>query len=89
MPGTGADSTVATVTVNGSSYYVSPSSTSTDVPIPGVGTLHLNWTNTALGPVFPAPATSRALWLEARPGLPDVIVAEAQACDIITQWPCA
>jgi hypothetical protein len=79
FPGASAWSTVATVSVNGRgiSYGAQP----TAVPVPGVGTLHINWNNLG-GPGFP-PAMSRALWLEGSPGIPDVIVAEAKVCDPI------
>ena len=61
---------VDNVSVNGDDYTVEPGVM--DVPVPGLGTLHVNWS----GPLF----TQRALWLEGAPGMPDVVVAEVRGC---------
>jgi hypothetical protein len=64
-------SSVASLTVNG--IGIGPGTQPLDVPVPGLGTLHVN---SESGP----PATQRALWLEGVPGTADVVVAEASGC---------
>jgi hypothetical protein len=48
-----------------------------------VGTLDVEWSNDDApgGPPPGQPATARALWVEGTDAVPDVIVAEAKACD--------
>jgi hypothetical protein len=76
-----AQSTIAKLTVNGNAIELVGDDP--NVPIPGVGTLHVEWANDDApgGPPPGQPAIGRALWLEGTNGVPDVIVAEAKACD--------
>lgn len=77
----GAESTIGNLTVDGNAVEVADDPA--DIPIPGVGTLHIEWANTNAGDVVAPgqPATSRALWLEGSGDVPNVVIAEAQACD--------